>query len=379
MAWLPIIITCIGYLLNNSDSKITNNLYFQKIGLWSYSIYLWHWPVVVFIRNFIDDITLLVLFSGMSLSVLLGFLSYTLIEKTQYKIIKYSIFIITILASTYIFQTNGVKSPLREISQSPVNDFVLKYKSYNNNNAQFPDYSAQCAVSRYGQKYGKFGVADFCLNEEKLGGVFLWGDSHMGALGRGIRYLLPESTVINQVTSSGCPSSFSIKQGNISRLRRACDYANSLVFKAITKISPEVVIIANKDNHQVMDWGNTVRTLKELGVKQIILVGPVPQWYPSLPLVYANKAFGQDTLASHKIDRNVIKTNIEMNKISLTIPDLIYVDVLSQLCKKDGNIYSCKVIYDDVLLVWDYGHLTKEGARHVASEYVLPAFEETIK
>jgi peptidoglycan/LPS O-acetylase OafA/YrhL len=374
LSLLPVLGTFLIIHANNSNSKITNNLYFQKIGLWSYSIYLWHWPVVVFIRNFIDDINIFVLLTGIILSVLLGYLSYTLIEKTKHNLVKYSVFVITVVASTFILQANGVKSPLRNISQSPVNDFVFKYKNYKVNNPQVPGYDDKCAVSTQFKKHGKFGVADICLNYDDKGEIFLWGDSHMGAIGRGIRDQLSSDFNINQVTSSGCPSSFYIKQGNISHLRRACDYANSLAFSAISKIIPEVVIIANKDNHQAMDWEKTVQKLKKVGVKKVILVGPVPQWYPSLPLVYANNAFGQEILTSHKIDKNVVQTNIEMNKISQLIPDLIYIDVLNKICKEKGSIYSCKVIYDDILLVWDYGHLTLEGSRFVAKEYVLPMF-----
>jgi hypothetical protein len=40
--------------------------------------------------------------------------------------------------------------------------------------------------------------------------------------------------------------------------------------------------------------------------------------------------------------------------------------------RKKESIYSCQVIHDDVLLAWDYGHLTLEGAKFVAREYVLP-------
>jgi peptidoglycan/LPS O-acetylase OafA/YrhL len=375
LSLLPVFGTFLIIQANNANSKITNNFCFQKIGLWSYSIYLWHWPVVVFIRNFIDDINLLVLLIGILLSVLFGFLSYTLIEKTKYRVVKYSIFIMTITASTFVLQTHGAKLPLRQMSQSPINDFVLNYKNYKNNFPQPVDYASKCAVSKHFKTHKKFGVSDFCLNYQKKGGVFLWGDSHMGALSYGIRAQLPELTTINQVTSSGCPSSLIIKQGNISDLRRACDYANALALSAISKIIPEVVIIANKDNHQAMDWDNTSLKLKEMGVKQVILVGPVPQWYPSLPLVYAKNAYGKDTLASHKIDKNVVETNIKMVVISQSTPDFTYVDVLNNICKKKENVYECKVIHDDVLLAWDYGHLTIEGSKFVASKYVIPAFK----
>ena len=45
------------------------------------------------------------------------------------------------------------------------------------------------------------------------------------------------------------------------------------------------------------------------------------------------------------------------------------------ICKKKENVYECKVIHDDVLLAWDYGHLTIEGSKFVASKYVIPAFK----
>jgi peptidoglycan/LPS O-acetylase OafA/YrhL len=102
LSLLPVSGTFLIIHANNSNSKRTNNLYFQKIGLWSYSIYLWHWPVVVFIRNFIEDINIFVLLTGIILSVLLGYLSYTLIEKTKHNLVKYSVFVITVVAYNFI-------------------------------------------------------------------------------------------------------------------------------------------------------------------------------------------------------------------------------------------------------------------------------------
>lgn len=66
-----------------NNSLITGNILAQKIGSWSYSIYLWHWPLVVTIYIFSLDKNYA--YVGIILSILLGFLSYKYIEKINFR------------------------------------------------------------------------------------------------------------------------------------------------------------------------------------------------------------------------------------------------------------------------------------------------------
>jgi peptidoglycan/LPS O-acetylase OafA/YrhL len=80
LAIFPVLGSFLIIQAQRNDSLITSNIVFQKIGVWSYSIYLWHWPLVVYMYKYMEtniiNITLL-----MAASVILGMLSNVLVER----------------------------------------------------------------------------------------------------------------------------------------------------------------------------------------------------------------------------------------------------------------------------------------------------------
>lgn len=83
LALFPVVGSFLIIQAQRNDSIITSNSVFQKIGAWSYSIYLWHWPFVVIIYTF--SLPEYYIYLGMALSVLLGFLSYKYVEKIKFR------------------------------------------------------------------------------------------------------------------------------------------------------------------------------------------------------------------------------------------------------------------------------------------------------
>ena len=81
LAAFPVVGTWLIIQTNREKSFITSNIVFQKLGTWSYSIYLWHWPIAVCFSYYTINESYKPI--GILLSVLLGFLSFTLIEKRK--------------------------------------------------------------------------------------------------------------------------------------------------------------------------------------------------------------------------------------------------------------------------------------------------------
>lgn len=78
LAAIPVLGAYLIIVSNQQLSYITNNIVFQCVGKWSYSIYLWHWPIVVFLGVFDAPSYLYPL--GILLSIFLGWFSYSFIE-----------------------------------------------------------------------------------------------------------------------------------------------------------------------------------------------------------------------------------------------------------------------------------------------------------
>jgi peptidoglycan/LPS O-acetylase OafA/YrhL len=80
-ALVPVLAT-VSILLYSmqSNSKWIVSAPVQALGLWSYSIYLWHWPIVVALGYWTQDVPIWAKAVGVLASVFAGFLSYRFIE-----------------------------------------------------------------------------------------------------------------------------------------------------------------------------------------------------------------------------------------------------------------------------------------------------------
>ncbi|EOW0440287.1 acyltransferase family protein [Providencia rettgeri] len=82
LAIIPVVSTYLIIITNQKENLLFKNSVFQSLGKWSYSIYLWHWPIVVF--GHYNEIGSVWIYIGITLSIILGFLSYRFIERIKF-------------------------------------------------------------------------------------------------------------------------------------------------------------------------------------------------------------------------------------------------------------------------------------------------------
>ena len=151
LALFPVLGTFFVIQAQTKNSFILNSVFFQKTGIWSYSIYLWHWPLVVAINYF--SLNNNYVYLAMLLSILLGFISYKYVEKIKFKInfnsfIEYlkckPIYLILIIGfgGGFVFITNGIESHYSQavIRASSESSNKNPYNCMNENNNFSPCY-----------------------------------------------------------------------------------------------------------------------------------------------------------------------------------------------------------------------------------------------
>jgi peptidoglycan/LPS O-acetylase OafA/YrhL len=364
---LPTLGACFILQAKRNDSFITNNIAFQKIGSWSYSIYLWHWPLVIYMYTYMT-INILNTSLVISLSIILGMLSYKFTERRVSGKNTIIVFLVTLGLSSIVYINNGVFD-VRNKSQDISNNILNTYKNYIMDPTGL---FTKCNASLQVREKGSPEVHKDCLSSGE-GGIFLWGDSHLGSLSTGIRSEIDKSIPFSQLTSSGCEPSFTMRRNGSNRSDIGCDYSNDLAYNAILNNKPSIVILGASSKHETIDWDSTITKLHEMGVRKVVIIGPLPQWQPSLPLIYVKRHMGEEYISDFAFAQSILIGNDYLIDLQSKNDDFVFINIIDNLCiVNETDKLSCKVKVDETLMSFDYGHLTVEASKYVAKSYILP-------
>jgi len=342
-------------------STVLANKVLVFLGLISYPLYLWHWPILAFghihFGYLMDKNIKLIL---LLVSLLLATITYYFIENPiRYKINNsrksaYLFLALLCLGLYSLYSYNSLK-----ISNKTQNDtFVSDYKDYVALNQWTVKNRTYCGYIDYKGVFVE-NLPKECVQVNLKKSIMLWGDSHAFQLYYGLNEQLGYRFQLNQLTSSGCRPFIGISQNGDSI---NCQRSNEYAISKIKQAKPDTIIIAQKDMHDKTDWSQLSGQLKKIGVKRVILVGPVPQWNQNL-YRYIAKNYNDISLAPQFINskvqnKDIIQLDKYLKNKYKNDASIEYISLIDLLCtESQGCMAFIKGSDGEELTTFDYGHL----------------------
>jgi len=323
------------------------------IGMISYPLYLWHWPLISLAHILTPNVltTSIRITIGMT-SFVLAYLTYRYIEAPfRFGSFKTNtgtgslVLVMSVIIGLGVtgFMTNGF--PLRDNKRSAFDHYFENSPpdyTFMKEHGLFEAYRDECNFyDTLGAKV-RDKIGSNCYTPSSKQVVFIWGDSHAQQLYYGLSKTLPSNTSILQVTSSGCwphLEPFAVDQF------LSCNLSNRFALEQIKRIKPDIVILAQIREHENNNYKEIVEYLKALGVKDVFVVGPVPQWNPYLyKVVLRNFLNNTPRRISTDLIDTIFTTDNTMKDLFKNSEHVHYISPTSLQCNTEGCIIFLQVI-----------------------------------
>ncbi len=340
-----------------------SNKLFQLIGNSSYSLYLWHWPLIVFYKlgfhqnlNTFDQV---LLFCG---SILFGYISWKFIENTtrfkktnhkSFNPIHLAIgtsFFISILS---LFALSGLNYRFTEKQIK-----ATQYLNYNSSNFR----GGKCFLTSGYNDIKYFDKTECISHRNGMKNILLIGDSHAAHFYSALQANKNEHETITQVTASGCRPILQYKGED-----RCTDLIKWAYKELIIDKHFDTIILSAR--WSMNERENLVETVNMLlnHTNQVVILGHTMEYLQPLPRLLAKLPEDKDTRLIYKTAGKYqeLFTIDEFIKSSFTMKGVKYISILDILCNKNGCITTTP---EDIPIAFDYGHFTHEGAYYIIEQ-----------
>jgi peptidoglycan/LPS O-acetylase OafA/YrhL len=237
-ALLPVLGTCLVIISNQKDSLLSTTKLHSVFGKWSYSLYLWHWPLVVFLNYSGEQSNPYWISIGLSITLVSGYLSYKLIESPTSNFLnskkQRSVLLISVTATSipfilgiYITSQSGIHGRISSKIDAVFDMQTDINPRRNECHGTKVTHPPECT----------YGGSDLA--------VIVLGDSHAAAIVKAVENsLLSKDKHVLDWTISGCPTVIGInRQGS-----PACHTFNNYALKKQENIDKNIpVLIFNRN------------------------------------------------------------------------------------------------------------------------------------
>lgn len=331
------------------------------IGLISYSVYLWHWPVLVLSKTQLQLPlnTVETKLTAFALTLVLAYLSWRFVEqpfRDRSRFGRRSIFALAAVSAVLLLTVAGTMIGLNGLP-GRLPPEALRMASFLDYNQDKQFRTGQCFLGG-DEREPAFDLPRCTPTHPGRPHVLIMGDSHAAQLWYGFDRLMTGSDIW-QVTGAGCRATLDTR----AQPQRHCKVWAHTLSELFTRAHPDLVVMTH--NWQPRDLPLLDDTLKAMRRQRlhVIVVGPEPSYEIPLPTLLAHQA-----LTGRPSATAFLKTAayMEHEVAGIAARDGASFQSLEKwLCNAKGD--SCTTLNaDGSPLLFDNDHLTPSGSIAVA-------------
>lgn len=371
------------------------------IGLISYSLYLWHWPILAFIRYFYGEVSPSHAGGALVGMLALSVTSYYFVERParrtrmaplkQFMVMFVLPVSIVALAAGWLVRTDGLKNFIEGSAQYQNSLVNLSRQTSAANREAYPCMDSRLsATATLASERCVLGAGS---NQQAAGSrVFLWGDSNAGHyIGTLNAIAQHDGFSFRYASLSTCPALFGAGEFGSPRARDRCtSFRESVRNYLLQEPGIETVVLASQwAVHQRVPGfkaalEKTIAELKWEG-KRVLLIGQVPGfagYNKDCALRWARVSMPRCEERQTRADTGNFSINDYMDGLAERDVAVDYVDIHEVLCQ-DGH---CSPYVDQVPVYFNPTHLSAAGSSLIGETIVnstlhdpwLAAFSEVV-
>jgi peptidoglycan/LPS O-acetylase OafA/YrhL len=343
------------------------------IGKISYPLYLWHWPILslLYLKNG-GDLPAGTRAAALVASACLATATYLLIERPFKKGVPLKVAALASSSALLFVGTIGVIITIQQGLPDRLPAALRQALAYQRYDYAIDAYNPGCWL---GNDEPASKLLPVCLQTSRDDAITIWGDSHAARLSPGLRSVFGANR-ISQLTRNGCAPILGLGAPASS----GCKDGNDAFLEIIKTHKPRTLIMFGAWQNYTTDWrpaspygamlSRSIEQVKQLGLSEIILIGPSPRYKPDLPSVLLRDWSNSRWAALPDRIKVDMRETYEMDRSFSDISKRLgikYVSAINLFCNPDGCLTKRPDSLSD-LVTWDYGHLTTAGAIILAND-----------
>jgi len=357
------------------NQNVLSNRAVVGVGLISYPLYLWHWPLLSFARIAqTGQLSVFMSFLCIAASFILAWLTYVFVEKPfrfgrpdrlKLASLGVSMAMVGCLGLATVKQ-GGFEIRIPE----PMRD---NYRELTGPDMNFDFNKMRAGTCFLLDRNDKSNFKDSCVESEVRPLVFIWGDSTSAAIYPGLhRAQQTHDFGIGQFSVGGCPPFLNY----VTNSAPFCEDNNNFALSVISRYQPNVVLLHSAwplYSVTLDELRVTISTLRKAGDYKIIVLGPPVGWIKPLPQLILKNFANSNSLGPERTNSYLRENWRETDQVLRKKVDAWgagYISVWDAMCNMDGCLMRVGPRGSDVT-AFDDVHLTIAGSGYLA-DAILP-------